>query len=355
MITYIGNKRKLLSFINNNILLIKENLDKSQIKVFDGFSGSGCVSRLLKYHASKLISNDLELYSEIINKCYLANKSEINFNLIKSNIEYLNKMKLHEMSNVGLIEKSYAPMDDFNIQKGERVFYTNTNAKIIDNIRKMINNHNTKYKPFYIAPLLVESSIHTNTSGIFKGFHKKNGIGHFGGKGNNALKRIKGEINLSIPILSEVETKVDILRTDTNKLVDNINDLDLAYYDPPYNQHPYGSNYFMLNLIAEYNKNIEIQHGVSGITQYWNKSEYNRRGKASRALDYLIDKTDSEYILLSYNNEGIIPSSKVREILEKYGKVELKTKEYNTYRGSRNLNNRNIKVEEQLWLIRKSQ
>ena len=27
---------------------------------------------------------------------------------------------------------------------------------------------------------------------------------------------------------------------------------DLAYFDPPYNQHPYGSNYFMLNTIAKW-------------------------------------------------------------------------------------------------------
>ena len=28
--------------------------------------------------------------------------------------------------------------------------------------------------------------------------------------------------------------------------------LDLVYLDPPYNQHPYGSNYFMLNLLVDY-------------------------------------------------------------------------------------------------------
>ena len=31
-------------------------------------------------------------------------------------------------------------------------------------------------------------------------------------------------------------------------------DLDLAYFDPPYNQHPYGSNYFMLNLLVHYRR-----------------------------------------------------------------------------------------------------
>ena len=34
-----------------------------------------------------------------------------------------------------------------------------------------------------------------------------------------------------------------------NELVKEIEPVDLAYFDPPYNQHPYGSNYFMLNII----------------------------------------------------------------------------------------------------------
>ncbi|WP_436404851.1 DNA adenine methylase [Campylobacter jejuni] len=33
---------------------------------------------------------------------------------------------------------------------------------------------------------------------------------------------------------------------------------DVVYLDPPYNQHPYSSNYFMLNLIANYKKPEEI-------------------------------------------------------------------------------------------------
>ncbi|MDR0684304.1 MAG: DNA adenine methylase [Spirochaetaceae bacterium] len=38
---------------------------------------------------------------------------------------------------------------------------------------------------------------------------------------------------------------------DSNKIINNIPEVDLAYLDPPYNQHPYGSNYFMLNLILD--------------------------------------------------------------------------------------------------------
>ena len=30
--------------------------------------------------------------------------------------------------------------------------------------------------------------------------------------------------------------------------------MDIAYLDPPYNQHPYGSNYHVLNTVAVWDK-----------------------------------------------------------------------------------------------------
>ena len=109
----------------------------------------------------------------------------------------------------------------------------------------------------------------------------------------------------------------------------------------------------MLNIISDYNEDVEIQNGVSGITKAWNKSKFNKKNEAAKYLDNLICDTDAKYILLSYNNEGLVNQKTIKKILKKYGKVKLKTKDYNTYRGSRNLRNRDIKVKEQLWILKK--
>lgn len=100
---------------------------------------------------------------------------------------------------------------------------------------------------------------------------------------------------------------------DINELVRSpeIPEFDLAYFDPPYNQHPYGSNYFMLNILANGTRGVPIQDGVSGIAKDWNRSEYNRRQHAEKAMDDLIENTPAKYILISYNNEGIIPIKKI--------------------------------------------
>ena len=357
LITYIGNKRRLLRFINEGIENIKRELGKEKLVILDGFSGSGAVSRLLKYHASELWVNDFEDYCEVISKCYLTNRSEVDVDYLSNTIKWLNENKLKSRGKIGFIEKNYAPANDNNIKPGERVFYTNKNAKIIDNLKNLIfKKISYKTRHFFLAPLIVEASIHTNTSGVFKGFHKRNGNGWFGGQDENALSRIRKEISLEPPIFSDVECNLHIRKMDTNLLVKSADipeEFDLVYYDPPYNQHPYGSNYFMLNIIANKAKEIPIQDGVSGIAVNWKKSAYNKRGSAVSAMDGLIADTRAKYILISYNNEGIIRINDFKRILNKYGDYELLKKEYNTYRGSRNLNNRNIKVQELLWVLKK--
>ena len=357
LITYIGNKRSLLPFLYKAFLKIRKKLRKKRLIVLDGFAGSGAVSRLLKPFSKELHVNDIENYAITLNKAFLANKSEVDFRKLHNYIDRLNSNKSKSKFQIkGFIETNYAPENDLQIKKGERVFYTNKNAKIIDNLRKQIKNVPEPYRTFCLASLLVEASIHNNTSGVFKGFHKKNGIGHFGGKGENALSRIKGEITLETPLLSDFESKVFIHKKDINELVADkkLPFFDLVYLDPPYNQHPYGSNYFMLNIINNDDKNPKIQKGVSGIAVDWNKSKYNKRREAEIAMDELLKKTKSHFIVISYNDEGIIPITNFKKLLTKHGKWELMEQDYNTYRGSRNLKNRSNTVKELLWILEKS-
>ena len=54
IITYLGNKRSLLNFIDNVIEIVKQELKKDKLSTFDVFSGSGIVSRYLKQHSKVL-------------------------------------------------------------------------------------------------------------------------------------------------------------------------------------------------------------------------------------------------------------------------------------------------------------
>ena len=352
LITYIGNKRKLVPKIETEVVKIKELLGRN-LSSFDGFSGSGVVSRMLKYHSDTLIVNDMESYSHIINQCYLSNPNE---DKRKKIAEYIQELNESSFDTEGPICANYSPKDTCCIEEGERAFYTRENALIIDTIRKKIDEYPTEFFPFLIAPLLVKASIQTNTSGVFKGFHKKNNIGHFGGKDEiNTTSRITKKLILDVPIYSDQEHKCCVFHhnQDINELIEELPWVDVAYLDPPYNQHPYGSNYFMLNTILK-NEASDNLSKVSGIPKDWQKSNYNYKVRAQESMTKLLKNIRASYIILSYNNEGIISKPELITMFEELDlDWNLREIEYQTYRGSRNLKDRQNKVTEYIWILHK--
>jgi len=354
MLTCIGNKRKLIPKIFEIVSDVKDNiLEKDKIVFCDGFAGSSVVSRGLSSICNKMYLNDMEYYAYLMAKCFMSKPNDIQVEKIKLHIHNMNEIAENGPYIEGIICENYAPKNTTDIKPNERCFYTRENALIIDTLRQYIEeNVDEELFPYCITPLLIKASINTNTSGVFKGFHKNKGIGCFGGKGKNALSRILKNIVLECPIWSDEIIESECYNGNINDIIKIVNnDIDILYLDPPYNQHPYGSNYFMLNIIA-LNKITDNISSISGIPKNWNKSDFNSRESAINAINELLEEglKKAKYILLSYNNEGIIKLSDWDIIFKKYvvKKYEIK---YDAYKGSRNLQNRNIKVIEIMYLI----
>lgn len=371
LITYIGNKRSLLDFINEGVQFVQKRLNSKKLKTMDVFSGSGIVGRFLKQFSSHQYANDLENYACLISGCYLSNADELNLPQLKKVHEmlcaeterkissYLNSEKTAFRKIPGFISEYYAPRDMDRIQKEERCFYTPYNACYIDVMRQLIRkNVEPQLQKFFIAPLLSQASIHANTGGVFKGFYKNSatGIGKFGGRKADALSRITGRIELPFPVFSNFKSRVSVFSEDANELAlsGKAGQVDLAYIDPPYNQHPYGSNYFMLNLIASYSRpDEEMMSRVSGIPKDWNRSLYNKKKLASETFYELASNLNAKYLLISFNNEGFISEDEMISLLRKCGKVSVLEKQYNTFRASRNLSGREIHTKEYLYIVEK--
>jgi len=357
LITCIGNKRSLLLPIAQVIKKIQQRLGNKKLRCADLFSGSGVVSRLLKSYAKFIVSNDLEPYGEALANCYLTNKSTVEIAGLENIVAEYNNIAaslIKTNTQYGFIEELYTAKDENNITHHDRLFYTKENARRIDIYRQLIEKTDEPVKKLLLGPLLSKASIHTNTAGVFKGFYKdrKTGIGHFGGSGRDALSRILGKIELAVPVLSQYECDYQVFRTNANELAPLLHDMDLVYLDPPYNQHPYGSNYFMLNLIVSYKRPDKISR-VSGIPCNWQRSEYNQKARAFHVFKNLVESLDAKYVLISFNSEGFITTEMMASILKPLGKLEIIACPYNTFRGSRNLQNRSIHVTEFLYLLEK--
>jgi adenine-specific DNA-methyltransferase len=353
LITYIGNKRALLDFIGEGVTKIQKKLGKTKLKMFVVFSGSGIVARYFKQFSDVLIASDLEKYSMVINQCYLSNEQDLDLSLLHE-LDDAIILQANEKPVKGIIAELYAPGDDDNIKPDERVFYTSRNAMYIDTVRQLIETVPQPERKFFLAPLLSQASIHANTSGVFKGFYKnkKTGVGQFGGINRDALFRIIGEIQLPFPVFSNFNCETIICNGDANEISKALPEVDIAYVDPPYNQHPYGSNYFMLNVILDY-QYPQNPSKVSGIPENWNRSGYNKERRAPHALTELMSSIKSKFIMVSFNSEGFIETGQMIDMLGKIGKVEIMEAKYNAFRGSRNLHKRDIYVKEYLLLVEK--
>ncbi len=354
LITYIGNKRALLPFIEAGIAHAKACLGKQRIDFLDLFSGSGVVARLARRHARVLHCNDLERYSLVGNQCYQRNADAIEEAALSDELERV-KRRVEENLAPGFLCDLYAPRNDDAIQPGERVFYTRRNAMFLDTFCQVLQESPLQLRPFLLAPVLAQASMHANTSGVFKGFHKnREGVGQFGGTARNALPRILKPIDVQAPVSSRFSCDVRLHQRDANALVRELEPVDVAYFDPPYNEHPYGSNYFMLNLLCDYQRPAQVSR-VSGIPVDWNRSAYNRAREAEAALFDAVGAVRAGFVLISYNSEGFIPHARFLSALENLGEVSVMDTRYNTFRGSRNLGNRDTHVTEFLYLLDKRQ
>ena len=366
MITYIGNKRKLVSWI----LDVIRGIPGDGLRVLDGFAGSGVVSRALRSARSAssaplcsiLHSNDLEYYSHLLLRCYLETPSPDQQARIQQHATRM-QFEVHGVLDglldgvpyEGFVSRLYAPRNTAHPVDGERCFYTHENALLIDGMLHYIFGVEEDIRHWLLGPLLVQASIHVNTAGVFRGFYKKDGIGHFGGSGENALERILTPIQWTLPIWDTTPTEVHCHQSDTTALVKGFADasLDVIYLDPPYNEHPYGSNYFMLNLLARNEEPVEMSR-VSGIPKGWNTSPFNGRGKALGAMRELLREClrVARYVLVSYNNEGLITDAQWTALIEELGcRSEVHEHVYDAYHGSRNRAARAHHVAERIYRL----
>ena len=374
IIAYIGNKRRLLPLIQAGLERALgrapgEGIPRG-LTFFDAFAGSGVVSRFAKHRGFRVLCNDWEPYSYIINRGYVAANRRDLARLFGSEkefaglLDHLNNPALPSGENL-YISRYYAPAgDDPGTAdfRRERLFYTRANALAIDGIRGEIDRlfppgadgeDGRLRRDILIALLLYQAATHTNTSGVFKAFHKG-----FGGHGGDALKRILAPIRLVPPPLIDSDMPCRIFRQDAALLAGSpdVRGADAAYLDPPYNQHQYGSNYHLLNTIAVWDKRpapLEFEaNGVlkekAGIRKDWTltRSDYCSAPKAAKAFGELLAGLDAEHILVSYSTDGIIPWKELREICASRGDVSIVTNEYVTYRGGKQSDGRkNVNIE----------
>ena len=382
LIAYIGNKRRLLEFLSS----VFSDLERPDgaTRFLDPFAGSGSVSRLARLRQYSVKASDIEEYAGVLCRAALSfNPDDADHVLgghggYRAAIDELNSIGRNAAKDParvpGYIERTYAPESTEHADyRRERLFYTTENAAFIDAVRDTIDRwfppgapesaHRRRdsveaARTLLIAPLLVEASVHANTSGVFKAYHKG-----FGGHGKDALSRILAPAELEpMPLIEAPKALVEVC--DAAEFCRSHSG-DIAYLDPPYNQHQYGSNYFMLNTIARWDK-PEISGSRNSDGSLWEKagiradwretrSSFCRRNSAVDAFSDLLEAIDAGTIVLSYNTEGIVPFEALYDLLSQYGDVEIRSFDYVQFRGGRQSAGRRNQTAEIAFVVRRNE
>ncbi len=332
---YIGSKYSLLPFLESTIGdVVGTDLHD---KVFcDIFAGTGIVGRSFKPRVRKVIANDWEYYSYVLNRNYIGNHHELD-----GKEELLNQLNQLEGDGCGFIYRNYCMGSGSG-----RQYFSDENGKKIDAIRSRIEEWRTSgyisedMYFFLLASLLESSDKLANTASVYGAF----------------LKHLKSTAQKPLSLTPATyivnENSHEVYCSDANILINNIEG-DILYLDPPYNARQYGANYHLLNTIAEYKP--FLPKGKTGLREYL-KSLYCGKKTVLSSFDSLIKAANFRYIILSYNNEGLMSMQDIATAMTRYGHYEMFSQDYQRFRADKeeNRNHRADKTIEYLHVLEKA-
>jgi adenine-specific DNA-methyltransferase len=237
------------------------------------------------------------------------------------------------------------------------MFFTRANGAKIDAMREQIRGWeeggvlSTDERAVLLAALVYAVSYTSNTSGVFKGFHRG-----WGGQTGTALYRILSRITLRPPVLQDNGQANRATGLDAQVLAEALGEtgeeVALAYLDPPYNQHPYGSNYHVLNTVVLWD-HPPLSPRITGrdksaIRTDWRtarRSAYNYAG-ALDAYDRLLQTIRARAILTSYSTDGNMPLRDLLDCAARRGALRVVTRPYKRYRvSSQRMSRKPLNVE----------
>lgn len=300
---YIGNKESMVEEIDSFIESRVES--EESLTLFDAFCGTGAVSERLKNKFNLVINDNLKWAT-----VYTAGRlyaSSCHFERLGFDpFAFLNQS---DEKVQGFIYKNYAPTES------SRMYFTPENAARIDYFRKQIEEwHKNKLLSeaeymLLLASLVESVSRVSNTAGVYGAFLKK-----WDGRALKPIEFIKPAYNACDSL------NIKIYNDKTENIISDVK-CDILYLDPPYTQNQYGTQYHLLEtLILNDHPSVSKVTGSRPVMPM--RSDWSKEYKAHILLDRIIANTTARYIVMSYNNDGLMSKEYIEAVMKRYGKPE---------------------------------
>ncbi len=343
LIPYLGNKRQLLDLIGDAI--DATGVVASRATFVDAFSGSGVVARYAKQRGFAVVANDTAPFARVVATAAIVCSTPPALPALggyERAVAALDALPGED----GWVTRTLCPADDDEPDPSrERLFYRRATGRRIDAIRAAIDAWRQRgwcddaAACCLLAPLLYQACWLANTSGVFKGFHAG-----WGGSNGTALHRILAELRLRPARFLDNGRVHRVLAADALELHRELagapEPADVVYLDPPYNQHPYASNYHVLDSLVLWDR-LELPPPTrrgwkAAIRADWRerKSPFNDRAAAPAAFARLLATIGGRHVLISYSTDGIVPWQQLVATAAGHGALAVHCRRYKRYRTS---------------------
>jgi len=324
-IRFLGHKRQLLPEL---VEVISSTVDDDTEWVADLFTGTASVSTALKSAGYQVVANDILSHCCVSARAQLLNSPDPQFKKLRgehSDIDstpstFIQQGGYHKvLSNLnqlsgeeGFIYQHYSP-EGTSSRDEPRKYFTNENAKKIDAWRTTIcewNQDGLLSEPEHsllLYDVIRAANEVANTAGTYGAFLK------------GWYDRAKQPIELTPTHIPEGSTEHQVYQNDANEIANQL-EVEAVYLDPPYTKRQYASYYHIPETIAE--EDSPDVEGKTGLRPWESKSsDYCYKRRAPDRLDELLTELNSQYIFLSYSDEGHITPDQMESILSNHGSV----------------------------------
>ena len=307
MIKYIGSKRTLLPVVLEAVAAVPECRT-----VLDLFSGTSRVGHALKRAGYRVIANDHNAYAATLARCYVA-----------ADLEQIE----HDATRL---------ITEFNALPGRSGWFTQTfcerarffqphNGERVDAIRDALaaKQLEPELEAVMLVSLMEAADRVDSTCGLQMAYLKQ------------WAARAHNQLSLRLPdVLPRARAgKGEVHQLDALEVATKF-EVDVAYLDPPYNQHSYLSNYHVWESLVLWDQPETYGIACKRVDCRTRKSAFNSKRLFHETLTRLIASLDAKLLLVSFNNEGYITREEMEALLSTRGRVTVLSHDYKRYVGA---------------------
>ena len=311
MIKYLGSKRTLIP-----VILSAVRLAVNAESVIDLFSGTSRVGHALKREGYRVFSNDVNAYAATLARCYVqADAQDV----------LLDAQRL---------------VQEFNALPGASGYFTETfcvrsrffqpkNGARVDAIREEIARKglDPELEAVMLVSLMEAADRVDSTTGVQMAYLKQ------------WAPRASNDLALRVPDVLPRAThgKGRAVCMDATEAAPALT-ADVAYVDPPYNQHAYLGNYHIWESLVRWDKPEVYGIACKRVDVRERQSEFNSRRRFNDVFERTLQSVRAPVLVVSFNDEGYLARDDMEAMLgrlwEGQGKVTTIENDFKRYVGA---------------------